>query len=80
MRTTIVDVLNDEAQTQLDDTRHSAHNFAMLVESLLDQLAQDKKALKNAKIKASVKGFSEGLKALAEAMQRLARPRAFRRS
>ena len=52
----IVDVLNDlldKAQTELDDTRHAesnaAHNFAMLKQSLQDQLTQDNKALEKAK-------------------------------
>eukprot|EP00450_Noctiluca_scintillans_P002421 CAMPEP_0194482150 /NCGR_PEP_ID=MMETSP0253-20130528/4235_1 /TAXON_ID=2966 /ORGANISM="Noctiluca scintillans" /LENGTH=688 /DNA_ID=CAMNT_0039321673 /DNA_START=47 /DNA_END=2116 /DNA_ORIENTATION=+ len=52
----IVDVLNDlldKAQTQLDETRHAesnaAHNFALLRQSLEDQLAQDNKALEKAK-------------------------------
>merc|ERR1719414_2422993 len=52
----IVDVLNDlldKSQTELDDTRHAesnaAHNFAMLKQSLEDQLAQDNKALEKGK-------------------------------
>eukprot|EP00450_Noctiluca_scintillans_P037561 CAMPEP_0194549592 /NCGR_PEP_ID=MMETSP0253-20130528/95285_1 /TAXON_ID=2966 /ORGANISM="Noctiluca scintillans" /LENGTH=308 /DNA_ID=CAMNT_0039397023 /DNA_START=76 /DNA_END=1000 /DNA_ORIENTATION=- len=52
----IVDVLNDlldKAQIELDDTRHTeshaAHNFAMLKQSLEDQLAQLNKALEKAK-------------------------------
>ena len=52
----IVDVLNDlldKAQTELDDTRHAessaAHNFAMLKQSLEDQLTQNNKALEKAK-------------------------------
>ena len=50
------DVLNDllnKAQFELDDTRHAvsnaAHNFAMLKQSLVDQPAQDNKALEKAK-------------------------------
>ena len=52
----IVHVFNDlldKAQTQIDDTRHSvasaAHNFAMLEQSLKDQLPQDNKALEKAR-------------------------------
>ena len=52
----IVDVLNDlldKAEAQLDETRHAdlnaAHNFALLKQSLEDQLAQDSKALEKAK-------------------------------
>jgi len=48
----IVDVLNDlldKAEAQLDETRHAdlnaAHNFALLKQSLEDQLAQDSKGL-----------------------------------
>ena len=51
----IVDVLNDlyKVEAQLDETRHAdlnvAHNFALLKQSLEDQLAQDSKALEKAK-------------------------------
>ena len=52
----IVDVLNDlldKAEAPLDETRHAdlnaAHNFALLKQSLEDQLAQDSKALEKAK-------------------------------
>ena len=48
----IIDVLNDlleKAQSKDDDTRHAesiaAYNFAMLKQSLEDQLAQDNKGL-----------------------------------
>jgi len=77
----IVDVLNDlldTAQTELDDTRHAestaAHNFAMLKQSLEDQLAQNKKAL--AKAKTDKAEFTTSLEAgkadLAEAEKSLA--------
>ena len=77
----IVDVLNDlldKAQTELDDTRHAesnaAHNFAMLEQSLEDQLAQDNKALEKAKTaKAEFATALEGARAdLAEAERSLA--------
>ena len=52
----IIDVLNDlpeKAQSKVDDTRHpestAAYNFAMLKQSLEDQLAQDNKALERGK-------------------------------
>ena len=52
----IVDVLNgllDKAEAQLDETRHAdlnaAHNFALLKQSLEDQLDQDSKALEKTK-------------------------------
>ena len=52
----IVDVLKDlldKAEAQLDEIRHAelnvAHNFALLKQSLEDQLAQDNKALEKAK-------------------------------
>ena len=45
--------LLDKAQSELDDTRHAvsnaAHNFAMLKQSLEDQLAHNNKALEKAK-------------------------------
>ena len=77
----IVDVLNDlleKAQTELDDIRHAesnaAHNFAMLKQSLEDQLAQLNKALEKAK--ADVAEFTTSLDAgkadLAEAEKSLA--------
>jgi len=77
----IVDVLNDlldKAQTELDDTRHAesnaAHNFAMLKQSLEDQLAQLNKDLEKAK--ADVAEFTTSLDAgkadLAEAEKSLA--------
>jgi len=77
----IVDVLNDlldKAQTQLDETRHAesnaAHNFALLKQSLEDQLKQDNKAL--TKAKADNSEFASSLEAeradLAEAEKSLA--------
>ena len=52
-RTDVLNDLLDKAQFELDDTRHAvsnaAHNFAMLKQSLVDQLAQDNKALEQAK-------------------------------
>jgi len=77
----IVDVLNDlldKAQTELDDTRHAesnaAHNFALLKQSLEDQLAQLNKDLEKAK--ADVAEFTTSLDAgkadLAEAEKSLA--------
>ena len=52
-RTDVFNDLLDKAQSELDDTRHAvsnaAHNFAMLKQSLVDQLAQDNKALEKAK-------------------------------
>ena len=45
--------LLDKAQTELDDARYAvtnvAHNFAMLTQSIEDQLAQAKKALEKDK-------------------------------
>merc|ERR1712136_478448 len=77
----IVDVLNnllDKAQNQLDETLHAesnaAHNFALLKQSLEDQLTQDNKAL--TKAKADNSEFASSLEAeradLAEAEKSLA--------
>ena len=64
----IVDVLNDlldKAQTLLDVTCHAesnaAHNFALLKQSLEDQLTQDNKAL--TKTKADNSEFASSLEA-----------------
>ena len=71
--TALINNVLDKGQTQFDDTRHSeesaAHNFAMLEESLADQLVQDNKALEKAeKVKAEFTTASEAEKAnLAEA-------------
>ena len=51
----IVDVLNDlldKAQTQLDDTRHSAHNFAMLVKLLRTSWHRTRRLWRMRKVKA----------------------------
>ena len=58
-----MDVLNDlldKAQTLLDVTRHAGsnagHNFALLKQSLEEQLTQDNKALTKAKADNSILG------------------------